>query len=154
MRAATALLPILLALAACTSTGVESPPVEPSGPPPTTTISNEELFKRARQAVVASVKDPDFVKFGPKFERYARATQTGQPYEVVCGTVNAKNSFGGYTGMKMFAWIASEVEGPPVPMVVKLPTWPRVVADEGNDTFQLMTLLLCRDPTKSKRGSW
>jgi hypothetical protein len=113
--------------------------ISPSGPPPTATISDQDLFKQARQAVVASVKDPDSVKFGPQFERRVHSTRSGQPYEIVCGQVKAKNSFGGYTGMKMFAWTASDLgEGQ------------RVHMDEGHELERIVTKNLCLGTTDSK----
>lgn len=47
----------------------------------------------AKKAVIARLKDPDSAKFGKVVYR---------PDGVVCGYVNAKNSFGGYTGEKAF----------------------------------------------------
>lgn len=98
-----------LALGGCyVATANLPPPAPPSGPPPTAKVPDKELFKQARQALLANLKDPDSAKFGEKFERYKRATRLGEPYEVVCGKVNAKNGFGGYGGMKTFAWIVSD----------------------------------------------
>ncbi|KKN97492.1 hypothetical protein LCGC14_0156110 [marine sediment metagenome] len=51
----------------------------------------------AQKAVRAEVKDPDSVQFKDVFSNYTEA------YDVVaCGYVNAKNSFGAYTGYKAF----------------------------------------------------
>jgi hypothetical protein len=103
---------LVLALAGCNVTTANvPPPVEPTGPPPTAQVPDKELFKQARQAVLASLKDPESARFGPKFERRKHSTRSGQPYEMVCGEVNSKNSFGGYGGMKMFVWIASDLGG-------------------------------------------
>src|SRR5262245_2823514 len=100
-----ALLAVAMALlSACGTASAPPPAAAPSGPPPTAKISDQDLFKQARQAVTAAVRDPESAKFGPKFERRVHATRSGEPYEIVCGQVNAKNGFGGYTGMKMFAW--------------------------------------------------
>ncbi|KWT72360.1 hypothetical protein APY04_0154 [Hyphomicrobium sulfonivorans] len=59
----------------------------------------------AKQAVTASLKDPTSAKFGPVV---GAVDASGVKY--ACGTVNAKNSFGGYTGNEMFAvrWIGPE----------------------------------------------
>ena len=54
---------------------------------------NTGLFSAARQEVLANLKDPDSAKFGPLL-----VTEGG----VVCGTVNAKNSFGGFVGTTYF----------------------------------------------------
>ena len=48
---------------------------------------------RAKESVLALLKDPDSAKFGTVV-----VTDSG----IVCGYVNAKNSFGGYTGEKPF----------------------------------------------------
>ncbi len=50
-----------------------------------------------------SLKDPDSAKFGPKFS----ASSSGGEAITVCGLVNAKNSYGGYTGMKPFLGLLS-----------------------------------------------
>ncbi|MCY1380424.1 hypothetical protein D9M69_682460 [compost metagenome] len=46
----------------------------------------------AKAAIQASLKDPSSAKFGP----------TSYKNGTVCGSVNAKNSFGGYSGDKAF----------------------------------------------------
>ena len=52
-------------------------------------------FQQARAAVLAALKDPDSARFG---------TLHSGKSDAVCGTVNARNSFGGYPGMRAFAW--------------------------------------------------
>jgi hypothetical protein len=50
---------------------------------------------RAKQAVVRDLKDPMSAMFGDVYRgRYA----------IICGGVNAKNSYGGYTGMTAFVY--------------------------------------------------
>jgi hypothetical protein len=101
-----------LGLAGCYATTATVPSV-PAGPPPTASVPDKQLFGQARQAVLANLKDPDSAKFGTKLERRQAATRDGRPYEFVCGEVNAKNSFGGYTGAQMFLWYASDMgQGP------------------------------------------
>src|SRR5262245_45344149 len=114
-------IPLLaLALGACNVTSAAlTPAIEPSGPPPTASLSDAELFKRARTAVVANLKDPDSVRFGSKFERLKHATRAGEPYEIVCGQVNARNSFGGYTGMTVFAWTSNDNEVSTIPLITE-----------------------------------
>lgn len=52
-----------------------------------------------RKQVVARLKDPDSVRFRNEFLSYS----DGQPPVVsLCGQVNAKNSFGGYSGFEGF----------------------------------------------------
>lgn len=57
---------------------------------------NEKMIGAALDSVKRSLKDPDSAKFdGVRMVKY----QSGN---VVCGSVNAKNSYGGYTGFKPF----------------------------------------------------
>lgn len=53
----------------------------------------------AREAVLARLKDPDSAKFGQIVAR-----DSG----IVCGYVNSKNSFGGYTGDKAFIYFTKK----------------------------------------------
>jgi hypothetical protein len=53
----------------------------------------------AKRAVVRDLKDPASAQFG---EVYRGPGAPG--YAVVCGGVNAKNSYGGYTGMTAFVY--------------------------------------------------
>lgn len=68
------------------------------------TISDEEAFSKARRTVVSQLKDPYSAVFGELFRTTSRNVR-GEPTDVVCGKVNAKNSFGGYTGMKGFVFM-------------------------------------------------
>jgi len=52
---------------------------------------------RAKDEVKKRLKDPDSAKFGKVYVH-----QTQKNVWIVCGFVNAKNSFGGYTGEKQF----------------------------------------------------
>lgn len=80
-----------------------------SSPPPTANVTDEAMFADARQAVLAILKDPDSAKFGPGMTRKAKnGGWKNEPTDVVCGTVNSKNSFGGYTGMALFAYVVAE----------------------------------------------
>lgn len=55
--------------------------------------SQEFIWIRANQRLVsARLRDPDSARFGKDYVSY----KSGAP--VVCGTVNAKNAFGGFTG--------------------------------------------------------
>lgn len=72
-----------------TSAAVEEE-VRPSG----LTESQERVaIDEAREQVRAHLRDPDSAKFG--------GAMVG-PRGVVCGLVNAKNGFGGYTGMQPY----------------------------------------------------
>jgi hypothetical protein len=59
--------------------------------------SKEFLWIRANQRILLKkLKDPDSAKFSDEFVSY----KIGGP--VVCGKVNSKNSFGGFTGPKYY----------------------------------------------------
>ena len=47
----------------------------------------------AKETILSMLKDPDSAKFGDVF-----VGRNG----TMCGTVNSKNSFGGYTGAQVF----------------------------------------------------
>ncbi len=92
MKALWVALPAVL-LAGCLTTGgyVDQHPVP---------IALSEADKEATKKLgIASLKDPDSAKFGDKMAR-GRA-QAG--WTLTCGMVNAKNGFGGYSGMEPFA---------------------------------------------------
>ena len=74
--------------------------------------SKEFIWIRTNQRFIAKrLKDPDSAQFGDDYVSY----KIGAP--VVCGTVNAKNAFGGYTGPERYigagntlgVFLASEV---------------------------------------------
>jgi len=77
-------------LAGCnqtTGSGSPTPSAAPAAP-----LSDAEIAK-AKAAVRVALKDPDSAKFGPM----------RRDGEYVCGTINSKNGFGGYTGAKPFS---------------------------------------------------
>lgn len=51
----------------------------------------------------ASLKDPDSARFGPM-----KASRAGDAI-YVCGYVNAKNSYGGFTGMQSYFGLLAEI---------------------------------------------
>jgi hypothetical protein len=58
--------------------------------------TREQAIEAAKAAITASLKDPGSAMF-----RYVKLKKFGDG-EVVCGEVNAKNSYGGYVGFKRF----------------------------------------------------
>ncbi|CAN7649888.1 hypothetical protein LJR039_005017 [Pseudorhodoferax sp. LjRoot39] len=56
-----------------------------------------ETIVAAQRAVRATLKDPDSAQFKEVYANYTEAFDL-----VACGSVNAKNSVGGYTGFKRF----------------------------------------------------
>jgi len=65
------------------------------------TMTDQQAIALAKQRITASLKDPDSARFG-EFER--RTHQLGIPNDRVCAVVNAKNTFGAYTGMHYVAY--------------------------------------------------
>jgi len=55
--------------------------------------ADNDMIYMARQAVMARLKDPNSADFGDVYRGSSGA---------VCGSVNAKNSFGGFTGLTRF----------------------------------------------------
>jgi|SRR5262245_14550605 len=66
-------------------------------------MSDQEAIALARKRVTESLKDPSSVQFGAHFDR--KTQQMGVVFDRVCGTVNAKNSFGAYTGEQTFSYL-------------------------------------------------
>ena len=79
--------------------GCASQPAEPSRPSVTWTkdAATSEEIENAKATVINQLKDPESARFG---EFWAMNGTNGR--RTICGYVNAKNSFGGYTGRKMF----------------------------------------------------
>jgi len=83
---------------------------------------------RAKEAVTAALKDPDSAQFG----EVVAVSNDGTP--VVCGSVNAKNSFGGFTGEQSFVYVAG------------------MVAFEGDKEFNKLWNTVCADKQIKARG--
>ena len=104
-------------------------------PPPTVrglliTLTDEQI-EYVQQGVRNVLKDPDSAVFG---RIIAGALNASHASLVVCGWVNAKNSFGGYTGDKPFI---GTVEGVFIETAFTL-------SDIGDtDTEALAVLILC-----------
>lgn len=67
------------------------------------------LIDNAKAAVLKTLRDPESARFGRVFVRYCKGLdcKAGDPAHgapMVCGGVNAKNGFGGYTGLKVFLY--------------------------------------------------
>ena len=57
---------------------------------------------RGERAVLANLRDPSSAKFTDVTVREVRAAGTTVTSFDICGLVNAKNAFGGYTGNRRF----------------------------------------------------
>lgn len=106
---------------------VESPPIQ------TTPYQlNADEVKAVQQGVRNSLKDPTSAIFGENFS----AAQKDPGIVYVCGTVNAKNSFGGYVGNQPFlGLLATTKDG-------KVATF-NVVSMGGTDTDTEVTMDMC-----------
>lgn len=62
----------------------------------TIAVASPTEIANARQAVLYQLKDPDSARFRDEFSMAKTHTRA------VCGQVNSKNSFGGYTGFHRF----------------------------------------------------
>lgn len=97
-----------IGLAGCAA----GPPVNavssvPPSPPPAEMVEPITLTPAQRKAVQTGLKtrlkDPDSARFGE-----FKAGRDGKGEITVCGYVNAKNSYGGYTGQKPFLGVLSQ----------------------------------------------
>jgi len=57
--------------------------------------------------IASSLKDPRSAQF-ERLQRAIRPNRKGEPHEVVCGFVNAKNGFGAYTGFRPFVYLVAD----------------------------------------------
>lgn len=78
--------------------GCVNPPPTPITSVTPYTLSQEDI-DAVKKGVQDSLKDPLSALFG---ERMVAARANDFQFIAVCGTVNARNSFGGYTGDKPF----------------------------------------------------
>ena len=73
-------------------------------------LSNDERTEllsrkeKAENVIKQSLKDPASALFHQYafWETGVHHSKAGRPFSVVCGVVNAKNSYGGYNGYKMY----------------------------------------------------
>lgn len=66
---------------------------DPNAPPE---MDEKALIAEAKMQIIATLKDPDSAQF--RNVRWERK----ESLVILCGEVNAKNSFGGYVGFKPF----------------------------------------------------
>ena len=60
----------------------------------------QEFVAKSKEALVRGYKDPSSVQFGSLV--VSDKPKLGPEWRALCGTVNAKNSYGGYVGVKRF----------------------------------------------------
>lgn len=89
--------------------------------------AGNKAIKATKEIVRATLKDPDSAQFR-NVALFLNESGTGR----VCGEVNAKNSFGGYTGFEVFYYAADTVEVVTQRTAtvdgVDAETWARIVA--------------------------
>ena len=100
----------LLMLSACGgSGGVEQVSSAPQTPEYQKIKVSNATISAVRKAVRKNLKDPSSAKFGAYRSLTYTEVETdgifkvaGQKVTAVCGKINAKNSYGGFTGEKLF----------------------------------------------------
>ena len=85
---------VFLALAGCVSEYGEMTSRKPAG------LTSGQV-STVRATVADALKDPGSAQFRP-FRAIKVGFDSGAEFTYVCGTVNAKNSFGGYVGFSAF----------------------------------------------------
>ncbi len=93
------LLTAAASIVACATSG--APPfIQKIEAGPRYSLTDAEM-NAIKARIIPTLKDPDSARFSPPV-----ASQQPDGSVLVCGSVNAKNSFGGYTGMKpYYAWL-------------------------------------------------
>lgn len=66
-----------------------------------------EAVEAAHQGILAMLRDPDSAVFNPQDGAAYSTNEDGSLY-AVCGTVNSKNGFGGFTGDEAWIFVISE----------------------------------------------
>jgi hypothetical protein len=95
-------------------TACASPPASVSDSPPASELTTPTTLSKAdeaaiREGVKRNLKDPDSARFGQM-----RAGTDAKGTTTVCLMVNAKNSYGGYTGEKPHIGLLFKDRKPPV----------------------------------------
>lgn len=131
MRRISVLLLVGL-LGGCASTGVATPKATSVARSPYSLSA--DAIKVVEAGVRKSLKDPNSAIFGSM----VAAKNAAEPGVYVCGYVNAKNSFGGYTGDQPFmGLLAVDAE--------KGPFYFGVTGMGGADTATTAVLTVCRE---------
>lgn len=115
MRRWCVLVACAVALAGCQTDGGTQVARRPPPPSPAeiersagyVRPSDVQAVAGAKQTVSGKLKDPDSAKFGD-VKRKTTPNVAGEPTDVVCGKVNAKNAYGGYTGAKGFVYFVAD----------------------------------------------
>ena len=68
-----------------------------------------QALDAAKKKVASKLKDPESARFTDVARRTVPNVK-GDPTDVVCGMVNAKNSYGGYGGAKPFVYFVANAD--------------------------------------------
>lgn len=131
MRALIVLFAVFL-LSGCAATknpySASSAPIEPrpvySGPAWYRIDASAEQVSIAKEKAANSLKDPASAQFRNLF-----AISRGTGDDKVCGEINAKNSYGGYVGFRMF-YVSSDGDVLIESNEVGIGALPRLVCDK------------------------
>ena len=106
---------------------------QPTPQPPAVVKAEPDYFLRAKQAVTRILKDPDLAKFGNLFEGSGRSGKSA-----ICGFINAKNGYGGYTGMTQFIYFINQDEAyiPPYLMNIAVAWNAECTDSQGRRRFE------------------
>ena len=96
MRLVVSAALLTIALASCQGRGQSTSPTAAIAPGVPTQLSSAQI-KIVQENVRKALKDPESARFG-----VTKAAKSDKDVVTVCGFVNAKNSYGGYTGEKPF----------------------------------------------------
>lgn len=116
-------------LTGCTPVEVPAIPAEPSGIP--VELSDSQI-SFIQNEVRNNLKDPESARFAQ-----IAAVREPEGILLVCGFVNGRNSFGGYTGFQPFSGIYTELG--------QLGSTLSIINIGGTDSQQMATLSVCRD---------
>lgn len=81
----------------------------------------------AQRAVKDKLRDPDSAKFD-KVARKTVPNARGEPTDVVCGRINAKNAYGGMIGFKDFVYLVA---------------WNQAIVAEGDELNHMVVRNIC-----------
>ncbi len=100
---------------------------QPSAKPNDAAIG--QMVDAAHVVVLKNLKDPDSAKFDPQDGKAYSLNKDGSLY-AVCGEVNAKNGFGGYSGAQ--AWIMSSQKNGLYQKAARHPRWCIAIAQASS----------------------
>jgi hypothetical protein len=73
-------------------------------------IKDEAALKEAHDHITRDLKDPSSAQFRDEKVYWGISKDSGAPYSIVCGEVNAKNSYGAYVGFQPYYFSESKGE--------------------------------------------